>query len=190
MALYDDFIGLPTDEHHSGAIQIPGQVETDVEIQLTEVYKDNSSPDPREESKADTASEDLLYDSVAIHFNVDVFFRQLTVGIIWPFGLLLSPNPRSQLFTSYDLSALWFNHGIQVIFLAMCTSYVMMGRTASYIQFKHFQGSVWYPILFFVLHRVACAIKYASLSRTEYAKLLNKDLSFEQALKFQNQIQV
>ena len=52
-----------------------------------------------------------------------------------------------------------------------------------------FTGAIAYPVMFFVLHRMAVAIKYASLSKSEYERLMSCE-TFEQARKYQRQIQI
>ena len=55
----------------------------------------------------------------------------------------------------------------------MIISYFLMKHTVHRTEFEHFQGSLWYPLLFFVLHRFTVAIKYASLSSSEYIRFMD-----------------
>ena len=164
-------------------------------------YRNNNDNDNHNDKHAPIAAgnnifadvkekEKLIYDSVAIHFDIGIFLVQLVINSLWPFGIFLSPNIRAQLFSQTTFSAIFYNHFLTVSVYVMVISYVMMSYHADYDQFKHFQGSVWYPLLFFFLHRCSIAIKYASLSRTEYRRFMDPKNTDDVINTYTNQLQV
>ena len=208
MALFNDFIAVPTAEDDydpaviSGGLEMPEIVQINEKCSIetpSQAFTANITNDFRlsdvifsidgglgeSENKLD-----LLYDSVAIHFNFNVFFRQLIVNLIWPFGIYLSPNMTAQYFCSTSKFALFYNHFLPMMVFLMIISYVMMSYTAAQTQFQHFQGSVWYPLIFFCLHRISVACKYASLSKTEYERYLGPHTTMAEIYMWTKQLQV
>lgn len=120
-------------------------------------------------------SSNLIYDSIAVHFNIDVFFIQLFIHIFWPFGMLLSPNMRAQTFFNTVPITVLFNHIAPMLVIITILSYFMMSQSVESSEYQHFQRSLWYPLLFYVLHRATVAIKYASLSRSEYNRYMSEN---------------
>jgi hypothetical protein len=118
-------------------------------------------------------NDSLLFDSVAIHFNINVFFWQLFIHLGWPFSLLFVENAHAQVFFNVGILPVWFNHVGPLTVILMLLSYYMMANYATKSEFERFEGSIWYPLLFYFLHRCTVAIKYASLSESEYARYMD-----------------
>jgi uncharacterized membrane protein (DUF485 family) len=114
-----------------------------------------------------------IYESVAIHFNIQVFFEQLIMHICYPLFVWMSPNRFAQRYTNIQILPFSVNHFAPFTLLVMIISYVLMQLFASKDEAAVFSGSVWYPLYFFASHRLTIAAKYASLSAGEYAKFMN-----------------
>lgn len=162
----------------------------EAELKYGEIYNNDNSHSEVGNGQSEKKRDVLIYDSVAIHFDIGIFFSQLLINSIWPFGIFFSPNIRAQQFSQTSFSSIFYNHFLTASVYVMVISYVMMSYEAEYTQFKHFQGSVWYPLLFFFLHRCSIAIKYASMSRTEYQRFMDTKNTDDVINTYVNQFQV
>lgn len=131
----------------------------------------NTFPD----DKSITDSQDsqlFIFDSIAIHFHVDVFVRQFIIHAFCPFTVFLSPNMTAQYLLPRNARSIMSSYFLPMSIWAMVILYVLMNKYAPPSEVAHFDGTLWYPLMFFSLHRILVGTKYASLSRGEYRRFM------------------
>jgi hypothetical protein len=140
-----------------------------------------------EERESFDFNSDMIFDSIAVQFNSSVFFSQLLANTFIIFAPYVT-NVRGQGFVC-DFPRSCFPFVVNVIFpllvYLMIASYYMMDTTDEYI----LSGALWMPIIYFVQHKLIVALKYASLSDTEYKRFMScKD--FTTCSIYQSQMQL
>jgi len=148
------------------------------------MYPDNE----RKESVIVSVSEyadEIILDSITPNFSWPRFFQQLLSHVF----IFLAP------FLLDDASLQGFGidslQNIVVHIMLPCLVYV---NVISYFfldpsNLRVLVGALWFPLIYFVQHKLVVAVKYASLSETEYCRLIhvpNRKLY----LLYQNQLQL
>jgi hypothetical protein len=110
----------------------------------------------------------MIFDTVEDHFHADVFFLQLLMHLVIFFAPL-SPNMFAQEFFSRNPFAFFFNGGLTIITYLMIISY--FGAPSDV--FEVMSGSIWIPLIYFLQHKLVVALKYASLSPSEYQRYMS-----------------
>lgn len=145
-------------------------------------------------------NEPFLMDSVSLHFSAWRLIKHFAINCV-PY-LLLPFLPRStwapqQYYNPYPLVVL-LNHLAPIILATMLVACSMVpdrpavgqvdpeGR--SYSDLDVLGGAVWVPLLYFCLQRLMIGLKYASLSDSEYQRLMSADAAT--SLKYQMQLQL
>ena len=144
----------------------------DISVDMANV----SSKSPRDEF-------DTIFDSITCHFNIGVFFKQFLIHlspIPLPFALLLG-SARNQDFLSFDIALIILNHISGLIFLVMWISSFVLANKG-----YDTNGAFYIPLFYYVLHRFQIAVKYASLSHTEYKKFMTT--TYDKAKQYRDQL--
>jgi len=143
----------------------------------------------------------FIYDSAAIHFHFDVFIKQMYINTV-PFAAkLFTPCITNWQVQSLDYTRLWktgsfflIDHQLFVP-LSMLTLMILafVVPNEQYPGGDDLQTLVWFsiamPQILYIMHRVSIAAKYATLSRTEYARIMNCKSEVNGAI-YQSQMQL
>lgn len=120
-----------------------------------------------DDDSPDFTEEDFLYDSVNAQFHARVFFEQLLAHMFLPLAPFFA-NLHAQEFLSTSIYSNFFNILLPLIVYVMCISNVVMSQN----DMDSVRGVVVLPLVLFTCHRIMIAIKFASLSETEYRKFM------------------
>lgn len=101
----------------------------------------------------------FLFDTISVNFDVAIFFKELFINSAWPIGMFFSSSWTMQSFWPSSIVAVVYNHCFPMMLWVTVISYVMMQEEASPQEFLHFEYSVWYPLLFYFIHRLQIAVK-------------------------------
>ena len=115
----------------------------------------------------DLLKENGLFDSLGCQFHLSIFLYQLFIHVFFPF-LFCGPNPKAQgvRCTIFNISFIILH---PIFFYVMIVAFIYCNQTD-----RELVGySVVIPILFFFVHRTTVALKYATLSPTEYARFMS-----------------
>lgn len=121
----------------------------------------------------------LIFDTLAVQFRVAIFWKQLISHLIIPLYPFLTENILP-----------WYK-SLYLNGFYPCVLYLMI---ASYWSCSDHDKSLikvagWIPFMLFAQHRITIALKYASLSSTEYNRfMMNKSLSVRNAYQTQMQL--
>lgn len=110
----------------------------------------------------------MIFDTIQVQFNPSVFFFQLFIHCFIFFSFL-SPNPSAQGFWGNNFWFLFYNWGLTLILYIMIASY-FLAPSATFVVLS---GALWIPLIYFVQHKLVVALKYASLSTSEYLRFMN-----------------
>jgi len=140
-------------------------------------------------NKADKLDSQFIYQFAQPTFHLGVYLEQLFIQTFPQVSMILFPFrnwvPYGFLSVKFPIV---YNHvlplstlTVVVIFAATQT----MGEDVAYC----FDGFLWVPLLFYLLHRHCIAVKYATLHPEEYKKIVTCK-TWEQAQQFQQQMQL
>ena len=118
--------------------------------------------------------EELIWDSIFIHFDVSVFIHQLVLHLFLPLTVWMSPCAKCQLF-AWDKNCTFASKvGMVLVHFANVTSFVsfIFYMTMDVRDRDHFFGSLASPLVFMLLWKLSVAVKYASFSPTEYKRYM------------------
>jgi hypothetical protein len=108
-----------------------------------------------------------IFDSLGCQFHFSVFILQFVAHLFIPFMLLL-PNPAAQGLRCAPRQ-IWYTVVQPLFVYAMIASFMMCTDND-----RNLLGdSIIIPLLFFIVHRTTVALKYATMSPTEYARFMN-----------------
>eukprot|EP01040_Poterioochromonas_malhamensis_P018099 gene18099-21025_t len=110
----------------------------------------------------------MIFDTIQVQFNPSIFFFQLFIHCFIFFSFL-SPNPSAQGFWGTNFWFLFYNWGLTLILYVMIVSYFMAPSET----FVVLSGALWIPLIYFVQHKLVVALKYASLSTSEYTRFMS-----------------
>ena len=104
----------------------------------------------------------LLYTSYSVYFSYEIFVREFLLNVLHPyFSFYIDPYMHSY-YTSNPIVVLYITGvPIFVSLLALSTQFSSDIENTEFVL----------PILMFILHKVAVALKYASLHPDEYEKM-------------------
>ena len=108
-----------------------------------------------------------IYDSVDIQFVWSQFSTQFLVHILCPLFLWLSPNLEAQGFLDPG-AGLFFNYITHFMFATMVIIVII---SPTYINGNG--SSVYTPMVFYLTQRLMVALKYGSLSESEYNRFMS-----------------
>lgn len=109
----------------------------------------------------------LIFDSIETSFDVNIFLWQFFVHVFYlPWPLL--ENPRAQLFLQTNWGSLYFNHVQPLMTVIMVLSFVAMPSGDFYV----ISWALWVPLVLYLTHKIMVAVKYATMSMTEYQRLM------------------
>ncbi len=111
--------------------------------------------------------EKVFFDSIDAEFHIDIFIFQFCANMFLPFLLLFSRN-------RYAQGIRWNFHSIRYDILGPIAFYgsIIAFMFCSNLDQSLLGHSLYLPLMFFVVHRVVLALKYATLSTTEYNRLM------------------
>ena len=142
-------------------------------------------------NKADKLDSQFIYQFAQPTFNLDVYLEQLLIQTLPPLAMLLFPTrnwvPYGFLSAKFPII---YNHilplsTLAVVVIFAATQTLGLRDDDSFC----FDGFLWVPLLFYLLHRHCIAIKYATLHPEEYKKIVTVK-TWEQAQRFQHQMQL
>ena len=119
-------------------------------------------------------ADELVWDSIFVHFDVSIFIHQLVLHLFLPLTVWMSPSAKCQVLM-WDKNATWtITFQIIAIFAINMTSFVsfIFYMTMDAQDRDHFFGSLAYPLVFMLLWKISVAVKYASFSPTEYKRVM------------------
>jgi len=111
------------------------------------------------DSPISSPPEIIIFDSVESHFSVEVFLKEFLLQSTFPLCAFWSNNVARQYTAPKTL--LYTAQG--PFLLVMIVIYAVYGERYT------IQGAFWVPFSAFLLHKALIAVRYASLSETEYA---------------------
>jgi len=106
----------------------------------------------------------VFFDSIGVQFHLWVFLFQLIVHLFLPLFFLV-PNKAGQGLRT-DFIAFYFNIFQPLLLYTMILSYVFCSSDT----YNIIGGAIWLPLVYYLSHKIIIALKYASLSPTEYKK--------------------
>lgn len=115
----------------------------------------------------------ILFDTILFDFNPKRFFQQLAVHVLYFVTPFILENPAAQGFLKLNPAhpPLWFNHIFPIMIYIMVCSYFATDKENQ----ETLGGAVYLPLILFLQHRFTVAIKYATLSDTEYQRFIECD---------------
>jgi hypothetical protein len=122
-----------------------------------------------DETNVDKFMDDFILDSIAVQFHAAVFWQQFLPHIIFPLSYFLLNYKVQGFAMNYDFlwqPAFYFNIFFPSVIYVMAVLYYLCPVQDE----LPVRGALWVPIIFFIQHRMTVALKYASLSPSEYAK--------------------
>jgi hypothetical protein len=122
-----------------------------------------------DETNVDKFMDDFILDSIAVQFHAAVFWQQFLPHIIFPLSYFLLNYKVQGFAVSYDFlwqPSFYFNIFFPSVIYVMAVLYYLCPVQDE----LPVRGALWVPIIFFIQHRMTVALKYASLSPSEYAK--------------------
>lgn len=137
-----------------------------VEIPYTS-HSDRNPPPTKSRSKASFLDDDFLFDSINGQFHIRVFVEQFIAHTIIPLAPLFA-NLRAQRFLSTSLLSNLFNIILPILVYIICFTYIFMSKSDR----GRVHGAIVMPLLLFIVHRLMVALKYASLSQTEFRRFM------------------
>lgn len=140
-----------------------GDYNTQQDVELNVIHR--KSVDLSSSSSLKFDNKQFLFDSVCTNFHFQVFVEQLLCHLILPIAPFFL-NLKAQGFAILHYGAILFNYIVPFSVYIMIISYTC----SSDKNLGVLVGALWVPLLFFVQHRMTVALKYASLSVTEYQK--------------------
>lgn len=157
-------------------------------VAFKESPKDEEAPEVKSPNlgrmAANTRYKYFLFDSVCSNFHFQVFVEQIIAHLVVPLAPLFV-NVRAQGFYRWGFFPILFNIVIPSTVYIMIVSYFMSSNKDLGV----LQGAIWVPLLFFLQHRMTVALKYATLSVSEYRKFQNcRDL--EISSKYASQMEL
>jgi hypothetical protein len=139
-----------------------------LEVEINPMFKRESEKTPTQTVSKDTNPHELMiFDSIQLEFNPQIFLTQLLLHVVVLFAWL-SPNPRAQGFGGSTLDS-FYNIGLSLVVYIMAISYFLAPKDT----FVILSGAVWIPLIYFLQHKLIVSLKYASLSSTEYNRFMS-----------------
>jgi len=129
-----------------------------------------------EEEKFD----DTIFDSAVCHFSLEVFLWELFANLFVPFTYCFNPIQHNYFNPSSMLSLVFFTHIPAAALILMLISYPLTLQD---------DVNISIPLFFYMTHKLMVALKYATLSPSEYQKI-SSVLSYEKGSKYQQQLQI
>ena len=102
----------------------------------------------------------FLLQSYSVYFDYNIFLKELVVNTCFPFTSWIDPYMHS--FNDYRFGPILF-----VIILPILLALIIVSNVISEVP----NSEMALPVSMFILHKVAVALKYASLHPCEYKKL-------------------
>jgi hypothetical protein len=112
--------------------------------------------------------EKAFYDTIQSQFHLDVFLFQIMIHLVPPLLFVLSTNPYVQGIRWNQWKAVRFNILDPFCFYLLIISYFYLSDT----EINIVGSSLYIPAMFFVVHRIALGWKYATMSPTEYHRMM------------------
>ncbi len=130
-------------------------------------YKKNDDDSEKSNPHAtcEEVKKSIVFDAIAVHFHTAIFFQQLLSHICLPLYPYLTKN----YWVGEGFWTFAFNFIFPMLVYLMIFSAIACGKNDRAI----IDGAMWIPLIFYFQHRVTIAIKYASLSATEYCRFMN-----------------
>jgi len=156
----------------------------------TKVKVDVSSP--ASSRMNDCSKFDILFDTPDHYFDTYRFFKHFVINFIGHPIVLLAPrwsNYTAQGLGEIKTSGDFFFSLTNFILVAFAFIAVLLGLAAPDSVQNALGGTCYMVLLYYTIHRLNVAMKYATLSPTEYAKLMNT-ADGESARHYQDQIQM
>ncbi len=175
----DDEAEEDDDDRQTTCFTLPvGDIESDVSPSLGDIYR---TVDAVDEEAPFVAADYFIFDSVRIHFNFYVFLQQYLIHALLPVSIVLSPNQKAQTFHERSVYAFCANYFFPALMGIMIACYLKMkmistsnlgnsydsqqsmfdynntavgAEGSKHDDFEFFQGSIWYPLLFYCLYKV------------------------------------
>lgn len=122
----------------------------------------------------------ILFDSITIEFSILIWLKQFFIHVLYPF-LNFTTAAEPQQFTNVGLQSLFFTVVHPACIYTMIITYYL--STDSYIN-----GGLYFPLLYYILHKVVVATKYACLSRSEYRRFMTSPTRFSSRYRKQMEL--
>jgi hypothetical protein len=122
-------------------------------------FKSNSSTDTEPIEVADPL---IFFDSIVIEFSIEIFIKQFFVHVFHPL-LIWTVNADAQGFISYSIPNMFLSYLQPILVYIMIITYAVSKD-------RVLVGAMNFPLIYYLLHKVVVAAKYACLSRSEYER--------------------
>jgi hypothetical protein len=109
----------------------------------------------------------LLFDAIGIQFHLNIFFKQFFMHIFFPALLFFSENPTAQ-GVRRDFPSIWWTCISPLLVYIMIGSYFSLSDSDQNVLGQ----ALFIPLMLYAVHRIIIALKYASLSVTEYDRFM------------------
>jgi hypothetical protein len=146
---------------------------------------------PSLSGRASNYYDELIFDSITPNFSAPIFWAQLFSHIFVFLAPILLDNPRAQRFYGWSgnkwnaFLAFFSNSGLPLLVYLCVFSFLACNNNNSQV----LSGALYVPIIYFIQHKLIVAVKYASLTKTEYRRIMNcKDDKLIDV--YQNQLQL
>ncbi len=127
----------------------------------------------------------VIFDVIAVQFCFSTFIRQFVSHVLIVFVPFLLENPAAQGFSFVNFLSVFFNIFAPVCLYVMILSYYMCPSSDQNI----LSGALWLPLIFYLQHRLVVALKYATLSESEYRRFTTcPDLQLTWHYQYQMQL--
>lgn len=112
--------------------------------------------------------EDFILDSIRQQFHLDIFLYQLVAHIVFPLYPLMA-NTYGQGWTNS-----WFFIETSIVFPLLSLLIIICYFGCYHSQPAEMMNYIFVvPLVYYLQHRFVCAVKYGTLSRTEYSKFMS-----------------
>lgn len=178
MANFDDLFADLTPEDQNDT-QLPAQditrnpmlepsspsVQTSISTNNTMLRQLSTTPVPGPED----ISEEIIFDAISPNFDFKIFVKQLLSHVLIFLAPFLLSNLTVNHFIRSSTFAIFFNTGLPILVYIIILSYFLADNNNSEI----LSGALFFPVIYFIQHKLIVAVKYASLSTTEYYRIMN-----------------
>jgi hypothetical protein len=115
--------------------------------------------------------DEIIFDSIAPNLDWLVFWKQLIAHVFVFLAPCLIENPVAQGFYGRSIAKMFYNTILAMVVYLVIVTYLALDHT----NFDILAGACLIPVIYFVQHKLIIAVKYSSLTTSEYQRLMNCD---------------
>jgi hypothetical protein len=122
-------------------------------------------------SAAPKYCDEIIFDSIAPNLDWLVFWKQLIAHVFVFLSPCLIENPVAQGFYGTSIAKMFYNTILAAVVYMVIVTYLALDHT----NFDILAGACLIPVIYFVQHKLIIAVKYSSLTSSEYQRLMTCD---------------